>query len=58
MSLHAWLAYNERVPARWQPDPADTIEAPEIMVTEEPLTEDARRRFQAVEERKPLELLP
>lgn len=60
--LHAWLDHNT---GRRRASPfdhpavlADVIDFPEILVTEEPATDAALRRFEAACQRKPLELIP
>ena len=61
VSLQGWLDYNGRKPAAnpfdHPPVKGDVIEIDEILVTEEPLTEDTLRRFADAEARRPFELI-
>jgi hypothetical protein len=58
MTLRDWLAHNEREPAKYEPAATDTVEWPEITVTEEPMSDDTTRRFLDAQQRIKLELIP
>jgi hypothetical protein len=59
-TLEAWMNHNDRdrIRSRGITRVYDTIDFPDVMVTEEPATDDSMRRYLAAEQGKALELVP